>query len=913
MTYPIAPLGVRIRVAIGPIDYSADPSTYPWVDFTSRVLHTEEIKDVIGASDDVSDTNSSLEFTFKNDDGEVTTDNPESSLYPYFDIGTPIEYALDVGDGGGWRIQTITYLTSAELGWPSGTQYRCLVAVTSSGQLQRLGLQPLTASALYRTMLSAQRKGFWPLEDENGSTLAASALPAVPPMRPGTAGPAFGETSLVPGAMRMVKFAAGERLVGDFAGPTTRAGLRLSALLYLGTNPATQQELFDIRPVGDGNRYVVEIGPSTLRFRAYNNLGAEISSASAVAFTAHLSGAVWFEMDVLQTGTNTITWTLRETSWRINTDGQAVGSTLSSSAAFAGKWTQSIGVSIAPTEVVGDATIGMLAATESPFPSFGGFAAVLGWAGNTATARVQGMCNEFKVPSSVTSTSLGSPMGPQLIDSLEANLRDVAQTDHGVLTDHLGVIGYRALSELYNLTPAFTLARTVRGQLGELSPVRDDTAKVNRASVTRPNGSTATVEDSLDIALNGLYERGAETINVATDAVLPAHAGWYLARGISKSQRYDSLTMKMRTAAEYTPALAGQVATLKLGDRIAVSSLPPQAAKGGIERQVRGREQTVLNRGMGLWNVSYKLVPTDPYQAFQFDLTRLDTSGTEMILAASSAATTLMASTAGALPTVGAGLSIPLDAGGERVTLTAVAAEVITDAFTRTVSNGWGSVPATTHLPAYAWTSATPTALAVGGSSATQTVAAANSSVSAHLAGLLQLDTDCTAYCSYGVVPTGANLEIQMNYRHNAVSGLGYAVRIVLETAGTVRLQLYAPGGSTPLADLLTPLIHASGIYYGIRVAPIGRRHRVRVWQGITEPTGWHVDLLDDTVVTPGYVVLRAGRASLNTNSPAIATWDDFTINNSQAFTVTRSVNGVVKAQPLNGRIRLWQTRGLAV
>jgi hypothetical protein len=923
VTYPVAPLGVRIRAVLTTFDPIAAPSTWAWTDITSKIHHMRPIEDTIGASDDVSDTNTELAFVIKNDDGIATTDNPASTWWPYFDVGCPIEYAIDVGDGGGFDIQVIAYVTGVELEWPSGTQYRCLAAVTCGGYFARgsTAKDPPVYSPLRRTTGNSKRKGFWPFEDPAGTQAAASALPGGTPFVPyeGRQPFTFGATSLVPGAAAMATISAGQSMWCVLPSVTTATSVRYSCVFYASQAPAIQIDLFALlngRGAGT-NRYVVEIGPAGLRFRCYNASVTELSGSAVIGFAAHLTGPVWFELELTQNGAN-IDYVMREASWSIDPN---TGASSVTAGQGGGSFAASLGgISAITLAEVGDCdnvTVGMFALTEPPWPPAGGLAAVMGWAGNTAAGRVAGMSGEFGIPYSVVSTAYGAVMGPQLVDSYEANMRDIQSTDHGVLSDHTGVTSYRTLQELYNLAPAITLTRTVRGQLAaSLKAVRDDTAKANRVTLARPGGSAATVEDLDDILLHGTFERSPASANYATDYQLVAGAGWYLARGTATGQRFSEFQLNMRVGGEYTPTLPGLVATLQLGDRIAISAPPPQLPQNAIERQVRGRKQTVLNRGQE-WLVSYQVVPTDAYDAFQLDVDRLDTSGTEVVGAGvSSSATLLVAATAGALPAIGAGLSIPLWAAGERVTLTAVAAEVATDPFTRSVSSSWGDFPATTNMAALTYgLVGTASDYNTTGTAGTISVPSAGVSRTTTL-NRPMLDCDFTSYCTVPVLATGAAIEVEVGWRRNGTS-TNYSARLNIAPSAAVSLQLYAPANGTPVVDMDTGLTHTAGATYGITVQTIGARHMIYVWLGTTtvgRAPNPHVDVIDTTRVETGYFAWRNGRAVGNTNAGAIVfSWDNIAFSNLQAFTLTRSVNSVVKALPVGSRIRLWDSRGMGV
>lgn len=926
--YPSASLGVRFRIAPATTAFNAQPSTYTWIDITSDVTHYLPITDTIGASDDVSEENTEQQLSIKNDSGRYTTGNPESDLFPGWDVGCPIEYAIDAGDGVGYVVQTITYLGEARETWPGNGPVKCVTEVTAGGQFRRLGLRPLLASTLYRSVLSSRKKAFWPLQEPAGAGSGASAIAGVPPLSPGNYGsPEFGitDTAIVPpGATSMVKMVTGSLLASLLPTPTTAQGIRISFLFHVeGTVPISPVGVFaiyDRYAVGSQKRYGLELLNNGLRFRAYDATGAEISGAGNIGFGEHRTETVWMEVEIIQTAVNTVQWTLRQTTWKLLADGTPNGVSADGTGSFSGTLGQLDYVDFGPNLDLDDVYIGMINIAEQPLGGSGGFTAVVGWAGNKATERVSGMCGEFGVPVHVTATNLGQAMGPQLNDSLLANLRNVKKTDHGVLTDHLGVVDYRALSELYNLAPAITLSRVSRGQLGIMAPVRDDTARVNVASTSRPAGSTATARNQADIDQFNIYEREPEEINVVNDAALLPHAGWYLARGVNNGKRYDELTIDLRIAAETTPAIVGQVLALKLGDRIAISSLPPQMAKGGIERQVRGRTQTVINRWH--WKVTYRLVPVEAYNAFQLDVSRLDTSGTEVVDAVTSTGTAVNAVTAGALIRTGAGQSVSLDWAGEQVTMTDATTEPVVGTFASALASNWPLTIATAHYPTYAWNlgGAGGTVQASDWNSAagvgTMNIPVANGNRRSDLIFLQLVNPDVQAEGSFAVSPTGGNIELDVLYRRVQASSNQYTARIAIEPALTTRLQLFAPGAANALADISLGITHSPGQTYSIRVAPIGARHRVKAWAGgaALEPKPWNIDLQDTSRTTAGSPGVKAGRAAGNTNAGAlVATWDNFTVNNTQSLVVTRSVNTVVKAQAAGSRIKLWQGRGLGI
>jgi hypothetical protein len=916
--FPNQLLNIRIRIAPG-ADLTAAPTTYTWTDITTYLHLAYDITAECGVTDDGSESNSKIEFVLRNNDARWTIDNPESPNWPGWDVGCPIELALDIGDGAGYTVEGVGYLDSSKLEWPSNTPHSCIARVTASGPFGRLGRDPDLASALRRTIPSSKvRKAFWPLEDPAGALSAASAVPSVPPLA--GVNPEYGTASLVPGASSVATFKPGAALFANLPTPTTSQGIRLTCLLHANTIPAAPAELFEMRAAGGTiGRYVVQIASGSLQVRAYNTAGTEVSGAGGIGFTAHQTDLVWFELDFVQTAAGTITWTMRETTWRYTVDGLPSGSSGTGSSTFSGTLGGITGVGIAPTALLDDIQVGMLALCEQPFPSSGGFAAVLGWAGNPATGRVQGMCNEFRVPSEVTTTTLGSVMGPQIVGSLLANLRNAQATDHGILTDHMGVVAYTALSELYNVVPLLTLAATTRGELATPEPEINDQQLANVASASRPGGSTATVIDEASVLKRGRYERSPISVNVARDVDLPGHAGWALARGSATGYDFKTLTVKPHLAPQTLPVAL----SLELGDRITINPLPQQMAKGGAERLIIGRRILIPGmRSRTVLEITFNLTTTNAYNAFVLDTDRLDTAGTEVIVAASAADTGLTVQTAAPKATVTGSTSIALWAAGEKVTLTAVADEALGDAFTRSVSGGWGSMPASTHVAAQAWTatvSATPGTAAdfnVTGTAGTMTLQGAGSILRTHLAGLPLVNPDLVVSGSLPVTPTGDAMALAVQYRRGSGGGTdAYEVYVHVPISGNPVMRFYAPAAAL-LAEIVLPFAHTPGLVYWWRIAPVGTRHLAKVWTGgaAAEPVYWMVDLRDSTRVATGAVGLRALRTAGNTNAgTVVATWDALAFAGVQQFTVTRGAGGFTKALPYGSQVKLWKGRGLGV
>jgi hypothetical protein len=103
------PLGMRLRIAPG-APLSGNPNGYPWIDVTGDVAWDHPINLQTGAADEASETNSQLSWTFRDNAGRYDVDNAESDLYGSWDMGCPVELAVNLGDGSGWIVVCVQYV-----------------------------------------------------------------------------------------------------------------------------------------------------------------------------------------------------------------------------------------------------------------------------------------------------------------------------------------------------------------------------------------------------------------------------------------------------------------------------------------------------------------------------------------------------------------------------------------------------------------------------------------------------------------------------------------------------------------------------------------------------------------------------------------------------------------------------------
>lgn len=175
MTYPERALGYRIELAPR-ADLRADPATYPWIDVTEDLFQSDPVKSRVGAEDEASETNSELTFTLRDNYGRYVTDNPESDLYPYFDVDCPVRWSTNTWDGTGWHVEHVAYVGEVTDDWVSGTPHLKVARVVAGGLFRRMGQGRTFKSPAQRAVLAARPSAYWSCDTGTESTSIPSNL-----------------------------------------------------------------------------------------------------------------------------------------------------------------------------------------------------------------------------------------------------------------------------------------------------------------------------------------------------------------------------------------------------------------------------------------------------------------------------------------------------------------------------------------------------------------------------------------------------------------------------------------------------------------------------------------------------------------------------------------------------------------
>jgi hypothetical protein len=553
------------------------------------------------------------------------------------------------------------------------------------------------------------------------------------------------------------------------------------------------------------------------------------------------------------------------------------------------------------------------------FPNHTDNAAALdGYTGERSATRQIRLCREEGVAFELVGDEADTPpMGPQLIDTLIANLRDCEKADQGLMHDNGtdGAIVHVTRTHLYNQTATVAV---VRGSIEPgLEATRDRQYTRNDITSSRPNGGSARVADETHVAKIRARIKDSRSVNLETDDQLRNDAAWAVHLGTAEDARYNSVGINLRNADG--ALLADDIAAHVIGDRltVATTALPPQHTSGIDGLTVGWTEYLDADT----WRLRANVMPYQPYEVFVVEddvRGRLDTDGSQLQSAATSTSTSwTVVSTDAQKPlwitTAGRSQDFPFDVGaaGERATVTAIAG-MVADPFTRTTSNGWGSTP-----EGYAWSNFAPNSeYATGGTSATMSLASVGSTRQTMLNAVSVATADVSVQAQTAVLATGAYIGAAVMLRRLDANNYFFAeLRFFPNQSIDIAIVARVGGTETELAAKNIGATHAINTPYGLRVAISGTTLLAKGWRVSSgEPRRWTLRATSSSLASANPVGVRGVLAGGNTNTlPVVLTVDDFTVNNPQVFTVTRSVNGVVKALAAGDAVSLWKPAVIAL
>ena len=925
-----------VEAAFG-ADPDGSPGGWSWTDLTDYVLDvgleiTAGRADVTGRGQPTR-----VAFGLRNLDGRFSIDNPNSPYWPNLRRNLPIRVRMPYGYTPPTERAT-AFVSSWRPRWDVSTN-AAVVGVEAHGRLRRLTRRRALRSAMFRTrtgLLGAavSPTAYWPVEDDSGSTRAASALTGVPAMK-ASGGVSFASDSTLPGSKPLATLPEGAKLTGTMPVYPDTGKWCVTGVFKVPAATTVATHILYIRTTGTARTWTFTLIPGTpdeVGIRAYNSSGTQIL-ANSVVLSGNLPEAdfydQWCHLSLLveqdgadvdyeftlwsDTAALSVAGTLAS-----NSHGNATSLTTYTNAETSGLGVGHFAVYTDPTFDVNFDPVVLLADSMS------------GNKGEEARTRFARLCDEEGIPYNVVADDafLGSDltMGPQPDESVVDALQECADLDGGLIHDagypvyapHGGLVLVSRTSR-YNATPTLTLDMSA-AELGPgFEPEFDDQRLLNDVTATRVGGSSARVVDAASVAVEGVYQTEI-VVNAETDGQVDEIAGWQAHVGAANEMRYPRLSVNLRR----TPALAQEWFDTRIGSRMQVVNLM-DTHPSDVDVFVEGYTERIARTW---WSVTPVCSPASPYTVNELDsdtYAKVDTDGSELVASITTGATTFEVATVG---TRANGLPAPvwtvddtefpfdIKLGGEVATVTDIAPALVT----------FGAAGTAAHANNANVTPGIPASVAAG--NLLLVLAAIRNSGAG-------IPSTPTGYTRIPVFEVASNVQL---FAKIAVGG---------DTAPTISF-----GGGVANADTSAQMIRLGGQWYspnGIAVARASALNESA--QNIAYP-GLHLDVdncvvlylgwkQDDwtSVTSPGTEI---GEPSTTTGDDQGIVWaytiqttaatiapGSFTVTggvsaisrgavvalrcDKQTFTVTRSVNGIVKAHTAAAAVNLWQPFVLAL
>ncbi|MEU0245167.1 hypothetical protein ABZ192_12680 [Streptomyces sp. NPDC006235] len=521
--------------------------------------------------------------------------------------------------------------------------------------------------------------------------------------------------------------------------------------------------------------------------------------------------------------------------------------------------------------------------------------------GETTLQRMLRLATEEGLPFSRTPGPLTpEAVGYQRPDTLLNLFEAAAAADGGLLSEDMRRVAlhYRDRSSMYTQEPRLTLSYTAPGLGPDLEPVDDDTDVTNDVTVTRDGGSSGrAVLTSGPLSVQappagiGKYD-AAFTLSLGDDDQASPIAYWKLFHGTWDAARFPTVTLILhKPGAE---SLIPGVLALREGDLIRLTNLPEWLSHEDVDLIVVGWSESL---DLYRWELTLNCVPAGPWNTAVTDHAtygKADTDGSVLEQSVTTSATALMVRTLAGPQWTDEAQDLPFSirVSGETMQVTAVGPTGV-DAFQRTVSNGWGTADS-----GQVWknTGGAASDRSVSTGAGIITIPSSISSVRAQTLPLVLGDAEVRFRISANQVSTGASMVPGAVFRWASTTDC-YRARVHFGTGGSMFVSI-TRGSTTLGSQPALPFSYTAGAVFEVRAQAIGHTVRIKVWQvGQSEPEAWnHTATVTSSPIATGEVGLSASGFTGNTNTAPAFRFDDFLITDTQLFTVTRSLNGVVKS-----------------
>jgi hypothetical protein len=861
----------------------------------------------------------------RNIDGRFTPRNPTGIYYGLIGRNTPMRISVPDGAGGkNYRLwgQVSDWAPSADL---SGNDV--FTDTTVAGIMQALAQAPAPErSVIYNAILDPAPPGlraYWPMEDATGATSLASALTSGSPMTwTGTPTLASYEDVTASDPLPDISTASLTGGVGKYDDPTASQIRFLAYIPASGLSDGKVLCAFDQTDYSAGSAQFWELYYSTSD--ASNSLVLRTCASDGTVLGAILPSTVdvrgrllYVSVELQEAGTGitrqvqlkdvltshvytvsdteTLTQLTRVTKVAFGVAARAVSGPA--------------GSANLPGVTVGHATV------ENAITAIDALGVRINTIGETAGRRIQRLCGEQGIPFDwIGDLDDTVALGAQPKQNLLALVQEACLADGGLLYENRDVLGlgYRTRASLYNQGVAISLSWS-GGQLAQQtpSPVDDDRQLQNTLTVTVGGVSASYTQTDGPLgtdALGAYGETSGLTLNLAsTDTpTLLDQAAWRVHLGTVDEARFPSISVNLAHPS-ITPDMRRAILGLRLGDRMQVTGLPSWLPPDTIDQLVLGMDENLTQFEHRL---IFSCAPASPYSSAGFldqADTRSDTDGSELVANISTTDTVCAVQPSGALDILWtkdpADFPLDIKVSGEVIRVTSIT-DLVTDTFTRTVSNGWG-----TNDTGFLWQTGGGTAAdySVSGGTGKHILATAGNSRRCFLT-TISADFDFYVSVTSDQLAAGGVLTGGLTARYVDSDNLYHAfAQFSTTNAVSVGILKRVNAVETAIGSYLMPgVTFVAGTMYRIRFKIKGSSLKAKIWLATdAETPEWQIDIQDGDLVVPQFVGLRSISAPASTNVNPTISYDDFSIVNPQLFNLTRSVNGVVKAHSAGDDVRL--------
>lgn len=869
-------IGLTVEIYLG---------TLGWTDISPYVYYRDRIHISRGRPDETSQIQpQTATLTINNRDGRFSPRNPTGPYYGLISRNTQIR--ISRLNNGVRRYRFVGEVSA----WPTTSDISgedVYIQITASGMLRRLqqGTPPVQ-SAMYRayTLTNAVQNvvAYWPCEDGTSSTSIASGL--------------SGGTSIVPAGSPT--YASDSTFACSQPIPVLNGSSWTAAVSASTWTDDVLRFLMHIPKTGEVDGAIVarfatsgtvarlDLRYNTLSGGCLTLLGYDIAGSNLFNTGPFVdddgngyNGNIYRVGLELRTSGTGVEYSYQTYKVNDTKGGASVSGTLASSSV--GPMTS---IAINPNQALTGTAIGHISVQNVWSSLFDIEGAVNAYLGDGRLGRFARLASENGV-NAVTvfaSQDSSSNLGYQLPDTFPNLLQESPNTDLGALyeaKDQLALT-YRTRGSLYNQGTAYnnvgrvlTLDYSQHQLSAPAVPTDDDAYTRNDITVTRIGGSSSRQVLSSGAALStqappagvGPYPTSLN-VSLNTDAATADQAGWRLHLGTTDEPRYPQISLNLRY-----PAFTGSVDMLNaalmldIGDRVVINNPPADLSANPISLIVQGYSET-------LGNYEHDMVlncsPESPYRVGILDDTVLahpDTDGSTLAAAyplGTETALQVAVTNPAAPPWTTNPADMPFDiaVGGERITVTAIG--------TATPSMG---VDGTFETGASGWT--------LSNGTLTQSSAQAHSGTHS---GLLTATVIHFATATTPAFP--------------ATAGASYQISQWMRLAA----------GTPNWAYEYITWYDGSGAQIRVDTDAIT----------LTPTTSWVNQTANLTAPTNAATAKITLEMSAAVVGDAVY-FDDVTLTQltggTQQFTVTRSVNGVVKPHTAGTDVRMWQPMVLSL